>query len=111
MKYRISQSQLDKILFKYLDNQDFIPLDIDSRDRVYFVNSDDDEYCQIRYDKLDGWCYINSILIQEISSFFSLKKFDSTQVIGRWVENKLGMEVTRVPPGLSKSNSLLKIPN
>jgi len=91
MKYLIKESQFDKIIFKYLDNQDFIQ--IKERNRTYFVNSEEDEDVQIRYDEDDGWCGINYKLLEEISSFFSMKKSDSESVIGRWVENILQMKV------------------
>jgi hypothetical protein len=93
MKYLITESQFDKVIFKYLDNQDFIQIE-KSPNRIYFVNSEGDEYAQIRYDKNDGWCGINYKLIDEISAFFSLKLSDSEEVIGRWVENTLQMKVT-----------------
>jgi hypothetical protein len=91
MKYLITESQIDNVIFKYLDNQDFIK--IKKGDRIYFVNSEGDEYGQIVYDK-DGRCKIYYNLIKEISSFFSMEDSDSQQVIGRWVENTLQMKVT-----------------
>jgi hypothetical protein len=91
MKYLITESQLDRVIFKYLDNQDFIQ--IEKNDKIYFVNSEDDEYGQIRYDKDDGWCYIYYELIHEISSFFSLDETDSKEVIGRWFEDTHQMKV------------------
>lgn len=91
MKYNITESQIDKVIFRYLDNQDFIQ--IDKNNSIYFVNSEGDEYAQIRYDKYDGWCGISFYLIKEISSFFSLRETDSEKVIGRWVENTLQMRV------------------
>ena len=92
MKYLITESQIDRVIFRYLNNQDFIQ--IERGDKIYLVNSEGDEYAQIRYNKDDGWCGINYKLIYEISSFFSLEEFDSEQVIGRWVENTLQMRVT-----------------
>ena len=92
MKYLITESQFDKVIFRYLDNQDFIVTGNDTS--LFFVNSDDDKYAQIRYDEEDGWCYIDINLIREISSFFSLQRSDSQEVIGRWVENTLQMKVT-----------------
>ena len=100
MKYLIKESQFDKIIFKYLDNQDFIQ--IDTKDGVYFVNSvgdefvdsEGDKYAQITYDKYNHWCYIYYKLTHEISSFFSIEKSDSERVIGRWVENTLQIRVT-----------------
>ena len=81
-----------RVLFSYLDSQDFIQ--IKKNNRIYFVNSENDEYAQIRYDEDDGWCYIDYDLIGEISSYFSLQRSDSKEVIGRWVENTLQMKVT-----------------
>jgi len=92
MKYLITEGQFDNMIFKYLDNQDFIQ--IDTNDSIYFVNSENDVYGQIRFDKYDSWCGIYSNLIEEISSFFSLQISDSKEVIGRWVENTIQMEVT-----------------
>ena len=92
MKYLITESQIDRVIFKYLNNQDFIQ--IERRDNIYFINSEGDEYSQIRYNKDDGWCYIYWKLVDEISSFFSLGRTDSKEVIGRWVENTLQMKVT-----------------
>ena len=92
MKYLITESQFDNIVFKYLDNQDFIQ--IEQNNKIYFVNSEGDKYAQITCDKEDGRCGINYELIEEISSFFSLQLSDSKEVIGRWVENTLQMEVT-----------------
>ena len=95
MKYLITESQLDKVIFRYLNNRDFIQIDIN--DSIYFVISEDEEYAQIRYD--DELCYINLNLITEISSFFSLGRDESQRVISRWVENTLKMKVTTTLSG------------
>ena len=92
MKYKITDSKLDSVIFLYLDNQDFIRIERD--DKIYFANSEGDEYAQIKYDKDDGWCYISWKLVKEIYYFFSLGEYDSEQVIGRWVENTLQIRVT-----------------
>jgi hypothetical protein len=92
MKYLITESQLDKVIFKYLDNQDFIQMNFG--EKIYFLNSVNDVYAQIRFDKDDGWCDIYYELIEEISSFFSMQDSDSESVIGRWVENTLQVKVT-----------------
>ena len=109
MKYLITESQLDKVIFKYLGNQDFIIIDMN--DSIYFVNSEGDRYTQIRFDKDDGWCVIYYELVDEISSFFSMQNSDSESVIGRWVENTLQMKVTNT--GLIKRHARerLRIPN
>ena len=108
MKYLITESQRDNIIFRYLTNQDFIQ--IDKGTSIYFVNSEGDEFAEIRYSKSDGWCYIYIDLIEEISSFFSLEEFDSEKVIGRWVENTLQIEVNSTGGHYPIPRFLLKIP-
>jgi hypothetical protein len=108
MKYLITESQIDRVIFRYLDKQDFIP--IEKGDKIYFANSEGDEYAQIRYDKDDGYCFIYYKLVDEISSFFSLEESDSEQVIGRWVENTLQMRVTYTFYSLQMGYSQLRIP-
>ena len=109
MKYLITENQFDNVVFKYLENQDFIQINKDNR--IYFVNSEGDEYAQIRYDKEDGWCFIEYDLITEISSLFSLQRYDSQEVIGRWVENTLQMKVTNTFAASTPGKTIkLKIP-
>jgi hypothetical protein len=109
MKYLITESQIDRTIFRYLDNQDFIQ--IKRRDSIFFVNSEGDEYAQIRYDKKNGWCYVYWKLIGEISSFFSLEESESEKVIGRWVENTLQMMVTGTILQHVLSGFVLRIPS
>ena len=102
MKYLITESQFNKVIFKYLDSQDFVQ--IEKNNRIYFVNSEGDEYAQIRFDKENGFCYIYYKLIKEISTFFSMEESDSEQVIGRWVENTLQMRVINTLCSLLMAN-------
>ena len=97
MKYLITESQFEKVIFKYLNNQDFIVTGNDTS--LFFINSESDEYAQIRYDEDSEVCFINIDLNKEISSFFSLGRDDSQRVIGRWVENTLQMKVTTILSG------------
>jgi hypothetical protein len=87
----MTKYQIDKIIFKYLDNKNYIILK--SETSTYFLENRDDEYAQIRL-RNDGFCFIYWRLIEEISSFFSMEKSDSEQVIGKWVGNTLQTEVT-----------------
>ena len=108
MKYIITESQINKAVFSYLNNQDFIQIDMN--DSIYFVNSEGDEYAQIRFDKNDGWFFISRSLVNEISSFFSLQESNSEQVIRRWVESTLQMRVTKTYGKERATSSLLKVP-
>jgi hypothetical protein len=94
MKYLITESQLNKVIFKYLDNQDFIQVNYTYE--TYFVNSRSDRQGVIRYDSRDERCYIDFNLIDEVSSFFSLKETYSKNIIKKWVGNKLNVEIKDV---------------
>ena len=108
MKYIITESQIDKIIFKYLDNQDFIVTGNDTS--LFFINSESDKLAQIRYDEDREVCFINIDLNKEISSFFSLGRDDSQRVISRWVENTLQMKVTKTTDAYMNIDQWLRIP-
>ena len=94
MKYLITESQFDNIVFKYLDNQDFVVIKM--KNRLYYVNSEGDEYAQVRYHPKDRWCTIHYDLVDEVSKFFSLDYEDSINLINKWIENKLGVKSLNV---------------
>ena len=87
MKYKITDRQLDDVIFLYLDNQDFIRINMNNS--IYFVNSEGDKYCQIRYDMSDNFSFINYELVDEISLFFSLNDSNSEKAIVRWIGDTL----------------------
>jgi hypothetical protein len=95
MKYLITESKLEKVIFKYLDNQDFIQIKRGST--IYFANSEGGEYIDssIEYFK-GGECVIIFELIDEIKDFFSIEFDNSKYVIARWVENTLDRRVKEV---------------
>jgi hypothetical protein len=102
MKYLITESQIDKVVFKYLDNQDFIikkspKTSFGVSNIIHFLNSSEDLYADslINFYR-DGDCWINHELIDEIATFFSLDFNDCKYIIGRWVENKLDTKVREV---------------
>ena len=93
MKFSITESKLNKVIFNYLNQKHFVKKE--TKDRIYFINNIDDEYAQIRYDKNDGKCYISYDLLTEISAFFSLQNSESEKIIVKWIENSINMEVKR----------------
>ena len=94
MKFLVTKSKLDSIVFKYLDNQDFVVIKM--KNRLYYVNSEGDEYAQVRYHPKDRWCTIHYDLVDEVSKFFSLNYEDSINLINKWIENKLGIKSINV---------------
>ena len=97
MKYLITESKLDNVIFKYLDNQDFIIKRMSSDNITYFVNSEGDEYVDslIKYYR-SGECVMSFELIDEIAEFFSMEFNSSKYVIARWIENTLGRRVKEI---------------
>jgi hypothetical protein len=95
MKLIITESQKDKIIekviFKHLDKQNYNQIEIE--DDIYFVKNVGDKYADIRFDKSDGWCYINYDLTSFFSRMMGIEHSDIQDVIGRWVEHTLQMEV------------------
>ena len=101
MKYLITESQLDKLIFKYLDKQDFVLYD-DKRkfnNYIYFLNNITDNTAQISVyvtnslGKDRDWVYVNGELIEVLSNFFSIDEDECLEVIKRWVSNVLNKEV------------------
>jgi hypothetical protein len=86
MKYIVNETQINKIVSKYLDNQDFVYMEYGING--YFLNSEKDEYAQIKLNS--HRCTIDRKLMTEIASFFSLDNFDSLSSIAKWVESKTG---------------------
>ena len=85
---------LERVIFSYLDGQDFVVIKM--KNRLYYVNSENDEYAQVRYHPKDRWCTIHYDLVEEIGNFFSLDTYQSIGVINRWVEDKLGINSINV---------------
>jgi hypothetical protein len=95
MKLIITESQknkiIEKVIFKHLDKQNYNQLEI--KDSIYFVKNIGDEYADIRFDEDTGWCGISYELISFFSRMMGIEHSDIRDVIGRWVEHTLQMEV------------------
>ena len=112
MKLIITESQKDrvveKLIFKYLDKQNYNQLEIDNK--IYFVKNIGDEYADIGFDKRDDWCGISYDLISFFSRMMGVKNSDIEEVIGRWVEHTLQMEVKYTNAYLGDEQRWLNIP-
>ena len=98
MKYVITESQLDRMIFKYLDSKDFVI--INSNHDMFFTNSEDSNESKLTYDKSVKSCYVSRELIKEISDFFNLKAQDTMKVIGEWITHTQQVEVNNVFPAM-----------
>jgi hypothetical protein len=107
MRVLITESQLDKLIFRYLDSQNFIQIETSSN--IFFVNSEDDEHAQIRYNKKNGVGQITLNLIEEISVLFSLDEVRSKNIIGNWVGDTLQMEVSYAQWVIFSKSEVLRV--
>jgi len=94
MKYIITESQLYRVVFRYLDIHRFIK--IENENDIYFVHSENNEFSEITYQKKYKTCNIDNNLISLVSDFFSLNRKDAIEIIGRWVEYNLQMQVNDI---------------
>ncbi len=97
MKYLITESQLDKAYFKYLD---YLMNDIelnetifDEKYKVYYTNGIRTFTYSIRTKDV----YIFSMFVEEFKDMFgNLDSEEALEIIGKWIENKFGYPVRDV---------------
>ena len=105
MKYLITESQLDKIIFKFLDslNYEIIKKTVDApvgaikTSVFYFSNNVNSGYADIVYYTWRGDLFVTTELCDTIVSFFSLEEvYDAKFIISDWVSKKIKKEVDKV---------------
>jgi hypothetical protein len=102
MKFLIKESQFEKVVFRYLDSMDLelikglityefhgTPVMSDTM-RDYLASR------IIVVFKVDMDCYVKSDFTQDICDIFYLTPEEGLNVIGRWVESKLGITLNSV---------------
>ena len=112
MKIIISESQelksKKKIILFLLDKQKYNLVEIG--DRIYFVKNIGDERAEIRYDKDDGWCGISYDLVSFLSSITSFQRPEVQELISKWIEHTLQMEVKSNHSLMQEFKTVLNIP-
>ncbi len=102
MKYEISDGKLEQVIFKYLDNKNFIIKEIPNN--YLFLESEDDEFAQIRVVKSNKFCYIFVHLIPDIKTFFSIDNMTTIRILTKYVEKTLGINISESHLGGSTNN-------
>jgi hypothetical protein len=96
MKYIINESQLDKVIFKYLDME---LGDIEERKGKYVdivLKHPGEEYGIIGIEKMGNGgvkVYVFYQLVEKIMGLFSMELSDAFEVIGRYVGNRYNLKV------------------
>ena len=93
MKYIIPQDRVDKIVFKYLDQN---LKGLEKRKPKYFegivLAYPNEDYGILRWEN-NGFLYIYHEIIDEISETFGLVKSESKSIISRWFSDRYQLEV------------------
>ena len=107
MKYLITESKLEKVIFRYLDIQDFVIYDNKKKfnNYIYFLNNESDRKSQISvylnnaFGEVKNWVFVNRDLTEELSNFFSIDKSDCLDIIKVWINNTLGISDSTIWDG------------
>jgi len=92
MKYIITESRLENIVFKYLDMK-YGALEQKMGEYTDIVFTfPGEEYGLLGWLK-SGNLYVYNEINDEISNYFGLRKVDSLKVIGKWVEDRHNLNV------------------
>jgi hypothetical protein len=94
MKYIITESKLDQVIFKYLD-MDFGGLESDKGEifDVVFKSSKGD-YNEFGWD--NGTLTIQKDITEKLTDFFMVNINDSLNLIGRWFQDRYNLPVDKV---------------
>ena len=97
MKYIISESRLDNVIFKYLDSKlDGIELKKDIKNSIIFVFPGEEEGLMRWLGKKSrGQLSTYYEIVDEVETMFSMDEFDALDVIGRYVESKYNLKVNK----------------
>ena len=95
MKYIITESRLDKVIFKYLDvklNGVELVTGEDSDIRVFILPGEEFGLMTwIGKKSNELWTYYE--IVNDVKTMFSMGKFDALDVIGRYVESRYNLKV------------------
>jgi hypothetical protein len=101
MKYIITESRLENIIFKYLDSKlDGIELMKGKFSDIVFAFPDEKVglFAVRKYDKKgDNYLHIYLPFFDEIQTMFSMKEGDVLEIIGKYLESRYNMKLDYAP--------------
>ena len=108
MKVIIPENRIEQIIFKYLDVK-FKDLE-QSKGKYYDIvfKYPGEDYGTLEWEK-SGSLWIYSKLINNISSFIPIEKYEIQKIIGRYVEDRYNLKVTNTNNGFNRLKRMLKI--
>ena len=97
MKYIISESRLDNVIFKYLDSKlDGIELKKDIKNSIIFVFPGEESGLMRWMGKNSrGQLLTYYEIVDEVETMFSMDESDALDLIGRYVESRYNLNVNK----------------
>ena len=92
MKYIITESRLDNIIFDYLDMKLNGLEKRKGRYTDFIFTLPDEEYGILGWDKT-GDLYVGLILIDDIQDMFGIERYDFFRIIERYVVDRYNLDV------------------
>ena len=95
MKYLITESQLDNIIFRYLDMQNFYKI----RYAGVYVFWESKKTWEsggnilISANRDRSECFVNSDLLVEVATMFSLELSNCLDIIGEWIKTQIDFDI------------------
>ena len=100
MKYLITENQVEKLAFRYLDNMNFeiIRKKVNQYETIksseyYFTTDPSSNMADIMYAAWGGKLFITAELHQELINVFGFDGDDAELIIKDWVAKKLNREI------------------
>ena len=94
MKFIITESIFTNLIFDYLNSQDFYKMKYEFG-YVFWQSKESWEsggYISINANRVNKECFVNSDLMVEVASFFSLDLETALNIIGEWIKTKIDFD-------------------
>ena len=95
MKYLITESQLDNIIFRYLDMQNFYKMRY-AKGYIFWESKEVWESggnILISANRDRSECFVNSDLLVEVATMFSLELSNCLDIIGEWIKTQIDFDI------------------
>ena len=108
MKYIITESRLESLIFKFLDDK-LEGIEIKKGDYSDIVFAFPGETYGLMGWKKPNNLFTDDLIVDDIKLMFSMNKSDAFDVIGRYVENRYNFKVRNNRSGTSNWREWLKV--
>lgn len=104
MRRLLKESDIERVVYSYLDSQDYQVIVEDVETHVgkvktpvyYFTTDHSSGYADMTYENWRQMLFVTTELCEEIKNYFGFEDtFDALLVISDWASNKIGKKIER----------------